>query len=216
MKDERITQLAQSYNGPRKEQCPECHGLALVQRAVEKHPNASEWVICPNPWCHGGRIFSGERNRQTGDHGTMIYAIICDIDGTLANNDHRKHYLENAGKKDWDGFFSEQHLDPVNKEVAWLFNEIQANYAGIIVTGRGEEFREITVKWLRNNRISYVELYMRRAGDRRDDTIVKKEILDRLREDGYVPKLALDDRNRTVEMWRAEGVSCWQVADGNF
>ena len=146
----------------------------------------------------------------------MTCAIICDIDGTLANNDHRKHYLEHAGKKDWDRFFSEQHLDPVNKEVAWLFNEIQANCAGIIVTGRGEEFRDTTVRWLRNNGISYVELHMRRAGDRRDDTIVKKEILDRLREDGYVPKLALDDRNRTVAMWRAEGVPCWQVADGNF
>jgi 2-hydroxy-3-keto-5-methylthiopentenyl-1-phosphate phosphatase len=30
--------------------------------------------------------------------------VICDIDGTIANNDHRQHFLE--GKKDWDGFFS--------------------------------------------------------------------------------------------------------------
>jgi len=30
--------------------------------------------------------------------------VICDIDGTTANNDHRQHFLE--GKKDWDGFFS--------------------------------------------------------------------------------------------------------------
>ena len=28
--------------------------------------------------------------------------VICDIDGTIANNDHRQHFLE--GKKDWDGF----------------------------------------------------------------------------------------------------------------
>tara|TARA_Y200000002_G_C22620649_1_gene638014 strand:+ start:1254 stop:1370 length:117 start_codon:yes stop_codon:yes gene_type:complete len=30
--------------------------------------------------------------------------VICDIDGTIANNDHRQYFLE--GKKDWDGFFS--------------------------------------------------------------------------------------------------------------
>ena len=35
----------------------------------------------------------------------MKNIILCDIDGTVANNDHRQHFLE--GKKDWDGFFSE-------------------------------------------------------------------------------------------------------------
>ena len=35
----------------------------------------------------------------------MSKIVLCDIDGTVANNDHRQHYLE--GKKDWDGFFSE-------------------------------------------------------------------------------------------------------------
>ena len=35
----------------------------------------------------------------------MSKIVLCDIDGTIANNDHRQHYLE--GKKDWDGFFSE-------------------------------------------------------------------------------------------------------------
>ena len=37
--------------------------------------------------------------------GIMKKIVICDIDGTIANNDHRQHYLE--GKKDWEGFFSE-------------------------------------------------------------------------------------------------------------
>ena len=32
----------------------------------------------------------------------MANIILCDIDGTVANNDHRQHFLE--GKKDWDGF----------------------------------------------------------------------------------------------------------------
>ena len=35
----------------------------------------------------------------------MSKIVLCDIDGTIANNDHRQHYLED--KKDWDGFFAE-------------------------------------------------------------------------------------------------------------
>ena len=33
-------------------------------------------------------------------------AVICDIDGTLADVQHRLHHLE-GDPKDWDGFFAE-------------------------------------------------------------------------------------------------------------
>jgi hypothetical protein len=39
----------------------------------------------------------------------MKNIILCDIDGTVANNDHRQHFLE--GKKDWDGFFDKLDED---------------------------------------------------------------------------------------------------------
>ena len=34
---------------------------------------------------------------------------VFDIDGTLADNEHRMHHLD--GKKEWDAFFAKQHLD---------------------------------------------------------------------------------------------------------
>ena len=51
----------------------------------------------------------------------MKKIVICDIDGTIANNDHRQHYLE--GKKDWDGFFSEIINDSPIMPVIKIINE---------------------------------------------------------------------------------------------
>jgi hypothetical protein len=57
---------------------------------------------------------------------------------------------------------------------------------------------------------------MRKKGDYRDDSIVKKELLDQIRKDGYNPLLAFDDRDRVVKAWRECGIRCLQVAEGNF
>lgn len=57
---------------------------------------------------------------------------------------------------------------------------------------------------------------MRADGDHQDDQHLKRRLLARIRADGFDPVLAIDDRRRVVEMWRAEGLICAQVADGNF
>jgi hypothetical protein len=56
---------------------------------------------------------------------------------------------------------------------------------------------------------------MRKAGDYRQDAIVKAEWLEALPEDQR-PVLAFDDRQQVVDMWRAHGVRCCQVAPGDF
>jgi hypothetical protein len=45
---------------------------------------------------------------------------------------------------------------------------------------------------------------------------VKRELLARIRSDGFDPAVAIDDRQRVVQMWRREGLVCAQVAEGNF
>ena len=59
-------------------------------------------------------------------------------------------------------------------------------------------------------------LYMRPIGDRRDDDIIKIEILAQLKQEGYLPIMVFDDRNRVVKAWRAAGLCCAQVAEGDF
>jgi hypothetical protein len=72
--------------------------------------------------------------------------------------------------------------------------------------------------WLGKYGVGYVlhKLYMRRDGDHRPDDIVKREMLQQMRVDGWSPIMAFDDRNQVVEMWRANGVPCAQVASGDF
>ena len=57
---------------------------------------------------------------------------------------------------------------------------------------------------------------MRKGGDKRIDSIVKKELYRKYIEPFYRVKLVLDDRNQVVDMWRDLGLPCWQVAPGNF
>lgn len=141
---------------------------------------------------------------------------IFDMDGTLCNSDHRKYNLDN-GKKDWAGWFRDMDKDPVHEDVAQFYDiAMEKNIPVFICTGRDESYRDVSQAWLDEHGFIVDDLYMRKAGDRRDDSIVKKEMLDKIRSSGYNPVLAFDDRDRVVKMWRENGVRCFQVAPGDF
>jgi hypothetical protein len=57
---------------------------------------------------------------------------------------------------------------------------------------------------------------MRKEGDVRKDAIVKGEIYEKNINGKYNVLFVLDDRNQMVEMWRGLGLTCLQVADGDF
>jgi hypothetical protein len=59
-------------------------------------------------------------------------------------------------------------------------------------------------------------LMMRKTGDKRKYSIVKKEIFNEHIKGKYCVDFVLDDRNQVVEMWRKLGLVCLQVAEGNF
>ena len=94
-------------------------------------------------------------------------AVIFDIDGTLANVEHRLHHLEGE-QKDWDGFFADMHADPVIEPVARLARILAAQCGGglvdamLVVTARpdADGNRKITEEWLAANGVSYQALYM--------------------------------------------------------
>ena len=73
----------------------------------------------------------------------MKNIILCDIDGTVANNDHRQHFLE--GKKDWDGFFDALDKDePIYPIINKIVKEQQYGKDIIFLTGRPERYRNTT------------------------------------------------------------------------
>lgn len=141
---------------------------------------------------------------------------IVDIDGTVANNEHRIHYLTN-GHKDWKNWHAASQKDSVIEEVAEIVRMAYDNKICIVFcTGRMEFCRADTEAWLQENKIPYDKLYMRPDKDHRDDDIVKFELLQQIRDDGFEPVLVLEDRARVVKMWRAQGLRTLAVADGDF
>lgn len=143
-------------------------------------------------------------------------AWIFDMDGTLANTDHRKHFLE-QNPKDWDGWHSLAHLDePHHDIVLFTYAAVQLGYKIIICSGRSEKQRDLTEIWMQQHHIRCDRLYMRAAADFRDDSVIKLELLEQIKADGFDPILAFDDRDRVVAAWRGAGIRCLQVAPGDF
>lgn len=145
---------------------------------------------------------------------------IVDIDGTIANIEHRLHFINQDGelrkKPDWDGFFAACVDDKPIPHIIEMLRDI--NHGFVFVTGRPERSRSDTERWLwkQPGMPAYQMLYMRKDGDHRPDHMVKLEILQQMRADGYEPILAFDDRTQVVKMWRENGIPCLQVADGNY
>lgn len=143
--------------------------------------------------------------------------IIFDIDGTLANIDHRVKYVKSK-PKNWDAFDAGIPNDKVNPHVAEVFFSLRdANHDIVFATGRSERSRDATVAWLKKNGFWLISshLYMRKDGDYRGDDIVKKEILDQITSAwGRKPDMVFDDRPRVVRMWRENGVFVFNVYQG--
>lgn len=134
--------------------------------------------------------------------------FIFDIDGTLA-------LKKNRGPFEWD----KVGQDDLNSPVARLYKMILESDLVVeffIVSGRDEICRAETEAWLTSNGIIYHALYMRPQSDTRQDAIIKEEIYRKYIEGKYNVLAVFDDRNQTVRKWRELGLSCFQVADGDF
>ena len=153
--------------------------------------------------------------------------VIFDLDGTLANVEHRRRFKDD-GSFDWKYFNDPENIknDTLNKNITDLFLKIRSFgiYNIVICTARmgnindfngtGKETRE----WLEKNCLVYPgsKIFMRKLNDFREDFIVKKEMLDNLLKLGHEIAFAVDDRDQVVKMWRDNGITCLQCANGSF
>jgi hypothetical protein len=141
--------------------------------------------------------------------------FLIDIDGTVANGDHRLHHIQKEPKA-WDDYFlacgSDAPIDHMHAVVTALSETFQIVY----VSGRSDMVRQQTIDWLDSHGFPCDALYMRKQGDHKNDDALKIELLAQVRADGYEPIMAFDDRNRVVKAWRDAGIPCAQVAEGDF
>lgn len=146
--------------------------------------------------------------------------VIFDLDGTLAIIDKRreKATLPN-GKMNWTTFFAPENiqLDEPNQPVIEAFIAMKA--AGFevgIFSGRDSISRKESEDWLHENGIWPDFFKMRPHGTFTPDDVLKKGWLDDLIGIGADILCVFDDRDKVVKMWRENGISCFQVAPGDF
>jgi hypothetical protein len=140
--------------------------------------------------------------------------VIFDIDGTLADISGRRHHVEKR-PKDWEAFFRGIPQDKAIQSMVRLCNILyQSGIKILLCSGRREQDRTATVKWLTQEGVQYHELILRRDNDKRSDTVVKREMLAGL--DRSKILFVVEDRSGVVEMWRSEGLVCLQCAPGEF
>lgn len=137
---------------------------------------------------------------------------LIDIDGTLADVRHRLHHISGPGRKNWKAFFAEMDADTPISDMLAKVHELERDHEIAIVTGRPEEYRARTEKWLRANGIRYTQLFMRPEGDHRPDYTVKAEVLRQIPKDKIA--LAIDDRGPVCDMWEKNGIRCIRVDSG--
>ena len=147
--------------------------------------------------------------------------IIFDIDGTLADPFKRLPLILKQFPKDWDGFFSRVKEDLPIIKIVHMCKSLMKYHTVLFVTGRSSVCAEDTEQWLRLHlgiQEGYaVELYMRSEQDRRQDYVVKRELLHEIAAIyGKFPDLAFEDRQQVVDMYREQGIRVCQVDKGDF
>lgn len=157
--------------------------------------------------------------------GEKPQCIGVDLDGTLCNIDHRLHFVQGEGKKDWKNFLYNIPGDSVNEYCRALIYGMHANGNQIVYcSGRGSEYRGQTKDWLVDNELwercydfdGKAHLYMRERGDHRPDTTIKEILLDFEILTRFTPVFFIDDRPSVCRMWRSRGFTCLQVQDKEF
>jgi len=141
--------------------------------------------------------------------------VVFDLDGTLADTSSRLHFIT-VKPKDYEGFHQASvYASPIAhiKPVYWGFWRQRIPIE--IWTGRPKKYEVLTRNWLDRWGFSGCRrLMMRPDGDSRPDVELKKNWLD---ECGlYKPMLVFEDRTRVVEMYRENGVPCFQVVKGDY
>lgn len=148
----------------------------------------------------------------------LLDAYIFDLDGTLAIK-HESRDIYDASKA---------YLDYPNKPVTDIlntlaFSDCTADRVGgevtIYCTARHEQDRAATVAWLEVHTPydpEHGDLLLMRQSKGRADWKEKLDLYNEHVRGKYNVLGVFDDRNQVVQLWRELGLTCFQVADGDF
>src|SRR5574343_720250 len=138
----------------------------------------------------------------------MIKTILCDIDGTVADNPNLRGWYD----------YNNVDKDLPKETIIRLVNLLQSSgYFIIFITGRAENSSGKTKLWLDRYFNFEYGLLMRDDRDKRSDYVIKKELYYEYIDGKYQVEFVLDDRNSVIDMWRKElGLTCLHVDYGDY
>jgi len=141
-------------------------------------------------------------------------AFCFDLDGTLCDVRHRRQYVATK-PRNWDAWNKGLINDVPNVAVQKVFQALRNDQEVdlIIVSGRSDDYKEQTIKWLSDHEIFYDQIFMRKYKDHRDDAVVKGEIADEIEKTHNILGV-FDDRQRVVNAWLERGIWVFDVGQG--
>jgi len=146
--------------------------------------------------------------------------VAVDIDGTFLDGSHKISLITHpkTTRSGWveQDFSAWQAAcvddKPIETTVAVVQALIAAGHTIEFWTGRGENCRKETEAWLQARGFNQ-PVRMRPMGEAKlADHHCKKKYIERYGR----PDLILEDRIAVVNMWRKQGIVCWQVAEGKY
>lgn len=150
--------------------------------------------------------------------------VIVDIDGTIALKGDRVAYHYHLADEDLPNrsvIATVEALAYAGHRIVFFSGRENVNFEAneeFIRHGRTGTCYDLTIAWIEKHvdLPRETELYMRAEGDHRKDAVVKRELFEtHLSGEGIL--CTIDDRDQVVRMWRDElGLTCLQVADGDF
>jgi predicted kinase len=132
--------------------------------------------------------------------------FLCDLDGTIAKANGRSMFSPTAAD-----IMTDTPIVPAIK----VLQSLAATHKIIFVSGRDDSSFDATKTWIEKyvfDSIDNTQLLMRKAGDFRRDSIIKKEILHEHILPHYNVIGVFDDRLQVIrECWNKERIFCFNV-----
>ena len=130
------------------------------------------------------------------------------MDGTLCDVRSVSHFVERPSsgglfRRDFEAFHSGSlECPPFPAVVELLRNLRNDGHLVLVVSAREARWAFLTALWLEEHAIAYDEMFLRANGDYRPDAVIKRDIAERISR-RFRPRLAIDDRDEIIEVWRS-------------